>query len=252
MKVLVTRPAAQAAEWVARLRERGVDAVALPLIDIGPAPDPAAVQAAWHSLGRRALVVFVSPSAAERFFAVRPADVPWPAATRAGSIGPGTTRALRAAGVPAAAIVAPADGAPQYDSEALWSRLQAQDWTGRAVLFARGDGGRDWLADRLRGAGAAVEMLAVYRRAAPVFDDAQQAVLQAARAAPREHLWLFSSSEAIDHLDAAAGAGATWGEARAIATHPRIAERARALGIGDVRSPRAEFDAVLDCILSVP
>ncbi len=32
MKLLVTRPAAQAAEWVAWLRARGVDAAALPLI----------------------------------------------------------------------------------------------------------------------------------------------------------------------------------------------------------------------------
>jgi uroporphyrinogen-III synthase len=42
VRVLVTRPAAQAAGWVQRLGERGIEAFALPLIGITPAADPAA------------------------------------------------------------------------------------------------------------------------------------------------------------------------------------------------------------------
>ena len=37
MKVLVTRPATQAAEWVVQLKAKGIDAAALPLIGISPA-----------------------------------------------------------------------------------------------------------------------------------------------------------------------------------------------------------------------
>jgi hypothetical protein len=44
---------------------------------------------------------------------------------------------------------------------------------------------------------------------------------------------MFSSSEAIDHLDALAP-GADWRAGRALASHPRIAERAQALGFGAV------------------
>lgn len=249
MRVIVTRPAAQAQEWVARLAARQIDAVALPLIEIAEAPDPPAVHAAWQSLERQALVVFVSPSAVERFFALRPARAAWPPATRAASVGPGTSAALRASGVPEAAIVEPEAEAPQFDSESLWARLQHESWDGRPVLLARGDGGREWLADRLRDAGARVEALAVYRRIAPAFDAGRQALLRAALDRPQEHLWFFSSSEAIDRLDAAT-AGHDWQAASALATHPRIAARARALGIGRVMEARAAFDAVAACILA--
>lgn len=250
MKVLVTRPAAQAEHWVARLVARGIDAVALPLIGIDGPAEPVAVEAAWRTLAGQALVVFVSPNAAERFFALRPAGLPWPAGTWAGSPGPGTSRELVRLGVPEAAIVAPADDAEQFDSEALWERLRdRRDWHGAAVTIVRGDGGRDWLAQTLREAGARVVPLSAYRRAAPQLDAAQRARLDAALGAPSQHLWFFSSSEAIDHLVALAP-GTPWRAARAIATHPRIAERARRAGFGRVELCRPELDAVIACIQS--
>lgn len=249
MKLLVTRPAAQAAEWVERLRAAQLDAVALPLIGIEAPADPSALAAAWAGLGSRRLVVFVSPNAAEMFFAARPAGAMWPAQTLAGSPGPGTSAALHALGVPAAQIVAPRADAAQFDSESLWAELRAVDWTGRAVLIVRGDGGREWLADTLRSAGAQVESVAAYRRTPPRFDAAQQRLLDAALARPAEHLWLFSSSEAVGHL-AAAAPNADWRGAAAIATHPRIAASARAVGIGRVRECRPEFDTVVGCIQS--
>jgi uroporphyrinogen-III synthase len=50
---------------------------------------------------------------------------------------------------------------------------------------------------------------------------------------PVRWIWMFSSSEAIDHLQALAPE-AHWHAGRALASHPRIAERARALGFGAV------------------
>ena len=105
MRVLVTRPAAQAVDWVAQLRAYGFDALALPLIAIEPVADTAPLVEAWDRLAAQRLVMFVSPNAAERFFAQRPPALAWPEAVLAGSPGPGTTRALRALGVPAAQIV---------------------------------------------------------------------------------------------------------------------------------------------------
>lgn len=251
MRVIVTRPAAQAADWVAQLQAHAIDAVALPLIGIAPVAEPAALHAAWRGLARQRLVVFVSPNAAEQFFAQRPVDTPWPAALLAGSPGPGTTRALVGLGVPAERVVEPASDAPQFDSESLWLQLRGRDWRDANVLIVRGDGGRDWLAQTLRQAGAQVAHVAAYERVAPAFGAVESAVLRAALDEPAAHLWFFSSSEAIDNLAAVDGCAAEWRAASAIATHPRIAARARQLGFARVTEARPALAAVVACIQSM-
>ena len=264
-RVIVTRPAAQAAQWVARLQAHGIDAVALPLMRIAPCADAAPVEAAWARLlqtqatqkaqdtqrtRNTQLVVFVSPNAAEQFFAHRPSRAGWPATVWAGSPGPGTTQTLRGLGVPEARLIEPAADAAQFDSESLWARLARHDWRGAEALIVRGEGGgRDWLAATLRSHGAQVSHLAAYRRAQPAFSVAERALLGDALAAPAGHLWLFSSSEAIDHL-AQAMPGAQWAGAHAVATHPRIAESARRLGFSSVTEARPALDAVVACIQS--
>jgi uroporphyrinogen-III synthase len=254
MRVIVTRPAAQAADWVAQLQAHAIDAVALPLIGIAPVADPAALHAAWRGLAPQRLVVFVSPNAAEQFFTQRPSDAAWPAALLAGSPGPGTTRVLAGLGVAPQRIVEPAGDAPQFDSESLWAQLRQRDWRGANVLIVRGDGGRDWLAQTLREAGAHVGHVAAYQRTAPGFDAAESALLRAALDQPAAHLWFFSSSEAIDNLgnlDVARDAAAAWRAASAIATHPRIAARARQLGFARVTEARPALAAVVACIQSM-
>lgn len=253
MRVIVTRPAAQAADWVTQLRVHAIDAVALPLIGIAPVADPAPLVAAWRGLGSRRLVVFVSPNAADHFFAQRPPDGAWPPGVLAGSPGPGTTRALLAHGVPPDQIVEPAADAAQFDSEALWAQLRGRDWHGAEVLVVRGDGGRDWLAQTLREAGAEVAHVAAYRRVPPRFDAPAAALLREALARPAMHLWLFSSSEAIDHLLAWPGVAevGALGRASALATHPRIAERARQAGFARVIEARPSLAAVAACIQSL-
>lgn len=232
MRVIVTRPAAQGQAFVAALQALGVEAVGLPLIGIAPAPEPAAVRAAWHRLPALALVMFVSANAVEHFFAERPPGTDWPAGTLAGSTGPGTSAALRAAGVPAACLVEPGPDGP-FDTDTLWVQLAARPWVGRQVLVVRGEAGRDWLAERLRGAGAQVDFVAAYRRLAPAFDGSGANLLAAALHQPLVHCWHFSSSEAIANLVAACP-GTDWAPARALATHPRIAQAARRHGFGRV------------------
>jgi uroporphyrinogen-III synthase len=254
MRVLVTRTQPQADEWVARLQAAGIaDAVALPLIDIAPAAEPSLVDAAWEEVGGMDLVVFVSPNAAERFFERRPAGLGWPARVLAGAPGPGTAQVLERLGVLAPQRVAPAPDAPQFDSQALWAVLEnRRDWAGAQVMVVRGDGGRDWLAQTLRAHGAAVRHVAAYRRRPPEWDAERQALLDAALAAPAHHLWFFSSSEAIDHLaQATATAAPRWQHAQALATHPRIAQRARELGFGTVRETAPTLAAVSRCIQSL-
>jgi len=250
MRVLVTRPALQASEWVDQLRAAGLDAQALPLIDIASPAEASEVVSAWGRLAAQALVMFVSPNAVAQFFALQPEGAVWPPQVMAASPGPGTTQALRQHGVPQAHIVEPAADAPQFDSEALWQVLSARDWHGRHVMLVRGSGGRDWLAERLREQGAELNSVAAYRRVAPQLTPAQYQLVQQALARPEHNLWFFSSSEAIDHLQTLAPE-ATWSSARALATHPRIAERARSLGMAHVHEARPALEAVVACIQSI-
>ena len=252
MRVIVTRPAAQAADWVAKLLAYGIDAQPLALIGIAPALDAAAVPAAWEGLHRKHLVVFVSPNAAEQFFAGRPTGATWPDGVLAGSPGPGTTQTLRALGVPPAGLIEPAADAVQFDSETLWEQLAGRDWSGANVLIVRGDSGREWLADTLRRHGAQVDAVTAYRRCAPVFGAAECELLNAAIRQPAGHLWFFSSSEAIDNLAAlVASADLPWRQAHALATHPRIAERARQRGFKSVTQARPTLSSVVACIQSI-
>jgi uroporphyrinogen-III synthase len=256
MRVVVTRPLPQAAEWVETLRSHRIDAVALPLIAIVPSGDGQAVARSWDSLAARRLVVFVSPNAALQFFRAAPAGSTWPAQTRAASPGPGTTRTLVELGVPPALIDAPADDAAQFDSEALWQQLQGRDWQRASVLLVRGPQGRDWLAARLVERGAVVDTLAAYERRPPHLDAEASALLDDTLAAPQRHLWLFSSSEAIDHLQTLTEGRSDpphtrWHAARALATHPRIAQRARDAGFGVVAESRPTPAAVVACIQSI-
>lgn len=265
-RVIVTRPAREAAHWVQQLGRQGIRAVALPLIAIGPCADAATAQALaqaraqWH---RYRALMFVSGNAATYFFAPEP-GLPLaglaPAAikTRAWAPGPGTAAALVQAGVPLAQIDGPAPDAAQFDSEALWQQVHGQVDAGDRVLIVRGRSatpdaahespvgtGRDWLAQQITAAGGQVDFVVAYQRGAPRFDAAETALAQ--QAAQDGSVWLLSSSEAVAHL-AEALPGQTWAAARALATHPRIAQAARAAGFGTVRECRP---ALADVVASI-
>ena len=238
--VLVVRPRAQARAWVDELTALGVAARSLPLIEIRPAPEPARVDAVFAEVEAstaQPVLFFVSPNAVLGFFAavlsMRGANPGWPAHAWAAATGPGTVAALRECGVPPECIVAPPDDAAQFDSEALWSMIGDWPWTARPAWLVRGNGGRDWLGQQLRDAGADVRIVQSYIRLAPTLTMDQRTLLAQALAEPVRWIWMFSSSEAIDHLQALAP-GARWDAGRALASHPRTAERAKALGFGVV------------------
>jgi uroporphyrinogen-III synthase len=250
MRVIVTRPLREAQGWVRELSAASLDAKALPLIEIRPADDPAPVRKAWQQLADYVGVMFVSANAVDGFFAARPAaassfGTQGAIKTRAWATGPGTTAALKRAGVAPECIDAPAADAPQFDSEALWQRVGKIVQAGQRVLIVRGsDGqnesavqgvGRDWFAKRVSEAGAAVDFVVSYQRARPRLDAAQ---LQLAREAAADgSVWLFSSSEALANLLANLP-GQDWHAARAVATHPRIAAAAQQAGFGTVLESR--------------
>ncbi len=264
-RVIVTRPAREAAHWVGLLAAHGVPAVALPLIDIGPCPDGAAQQALAQAHARLAqyrALMFVSGNAVVHFFEkksafARDSQALLAIKTRAWAPGPGTARALEQAGVPPGRIDGPAPDAPQFDSEALWQQVAGQIQPGDRVLIVRGrsggvhdtaqGSGRDWLARQIEAAGGQVDFVVAYQRGAPRLTPAEVALAQ--QAAQDGSVWLLSSSEAVAHLSEALP-GQRWGAARALATHPRIAEAARAAGFGTVGECRPALEDVVASIES--
>jgi len=259
----VTRPAREAAQWVAQLQARGWSAQALPLIDIAPASDRAPVVQAWQTLNQFDALMLVSSNAVEQFFAARPGDVPWAADAakpRWWVTGPGSQAALLAQSVPASAIDQPAPHATALDSEALWAQVHTQVRPSLRVLIVRGTvagadadapgngQGRDWLGARLIQAGAQLQWVVAYTRSAPVWDAARRAHVTQALA--QEAVWLWSSSESLANL-IAAFPGQSWQGAAAVATHPRIAQAARDAGFGRVALAGAGLDALCASIESL-
>lgn len=258
-RVVVTRPARETQRWVQALSARGFEALALPLIEITPAADPQALLAVWPRLGDYLAVMFVSGNAAEQFFASKPLEAPNPWAhaaikTRAWATGPGTCQALLQAGVALARIDAPGSEAKQFDSEALWQLVRSRVPVGSRVLIVRGgdangqSAGRDWLARQLAAVGVGVDSVAAYERRAPQLGASQLAA--ASQAASDGSVWLFSSSEAIANLRLLLPAQ-DWRAARAVATHPRIAQAAREAGFCVVCESRPSLNEVVASIESI-
>lgn len=269
-RILVTRPQHDAQPWVSALQSRGLQAVALPLLAIGPCSDPAAQQAlstarqAALTPGHYRAVMFVSGNAVQYFFEsnqplVHDSYRLLAPDTRAWTPGPGTARALLAAGMPAHQIDGPAADAVQFESESLWQSVQGQIRPGDRVLIVRGDSpapdttpttqgaGREWLAVRLREAGAQVELLAVYQRLLPQWTPEQ---FDLARAAAADgSLWLLSSSEAVANLQQLLPAQ-DWRQGLALTTHARIAAKAQSAGFGRVLQSRPMQDDVIASIES--
>ena len=164
-RILVTRPAAVAGPLCALIRTAGGEAVAFPTLDILPARDHDGIATllSAESLGRRDLVIFVSPTAVAAAFAEMSA--PWPATVAVAAVGGGTARALAKHG--AENVLVPATGA---DSEALAALPRLQAVSGNSILIVRGEGGREWLGDTLRARGARVDYAECYRRAMPETD----------------------------------------------------------------------------------
>ena len=251
-RVIVTRPEREALAWAEGLQARGVPCEVLPLIEIAALPEPSNLRAVWPSVPDHLAVMFVSANAVRFFMAARPPGLAL-GRCRAWSTGPGTRAALLAAGWPPGQIDSPQEDSPQFDSEALWAfvghTVQAQVAASVAqpsVLIVRGAdaqgrlAGRDWLALQLDNAGLQVQQVVAYVRQAPKLTPEQ--IQRAHQATGDGSLWLFSSSEAAQHLLQTCP-GLPLQEAKALATHPRIAQRLKESGWSSVELVPAGLDA---------
>lgn len=159
-RILLTRPEGQVDPLAARLREQGAQVSHFPAIQITLTPLDSTAQALAE---RATFVIFVSTNAVRGLMAgsdqlvqaVRNVSM-------IAAIGPATEATLEQAGLEPG-IVAP----PPHNSEALLSTPFLQDLQHHRVVIARGQSGREKLAEELRNRGAEVHYLEVYRRDPP-------------------------------------------------------------------------------------
>ncbi|SAL72248.1 bifunctional uroporphyrinogen-III synthetase/uroporphyrin-III C-methyltransferase [Caballeronia choica] len=266
--VVVTRPIGQSAALLARLAADGFDTLEFPLIDIAPVSDDALLRAALDELyGPRkyALVVFVSPNAVDYAFGKLGAS--WPADVPVGVVGPGSIAALARQGVaaPGYCVISPSaeHPDPRFDSEALYVAIEAHfgaegrgGLEGKRVLIVRGDGGREWLAERLTEAGATVEKVAAYRRIVPEPSMQKWERIHAllADVSNGAHGWLLTSSEGVRNLEELAREHLSRDEtaqlkrAPLVTPHPRIAEAARQAGFDRITVSGAGDERIAEAI----
>lgn len=270
MRVIVTRPETDAQAWLDAIQKASHEAVYLPLIEIGPAPDAQALDLAWQQWPRWQAVMFVSAQAVRMFFAQRPMQ----AGPRFWATGPGTRQALIEAGVATHDIDAPNADSAQFDSEALWQVVSPSLKKQVPVLIVRGNEdsldsnptltananasansnpsnnqpvnpqgvGRDWLAQQIIHAGASVEFVVAYSRRPPQWSAPQLEI--AKQAAFDGSVWCFSSSQAVLHLQAQL-TNVQWNKACCVVTHARIAQTARDVGFVHIVQTRPVLSDVL-------
>lgn len=182
IRVLVTRPAAQAITLMDLVRAAGGEPIPFPTLVVEPvAPDHTEIQ----QLSESDTVIFVSANAATFGYPLlRGLDGP---ARRVLAVGRATRRTLQELGC---RDVYTPEGS-RGTSEELLASPPLEDVSGHRVCIVRGEGGRDTLKQGLVSRGARVSYLECYRRrpAAP-----DPAVLDRALGAPDGNLVISTTS----------------------------------------------------------
>ncbi|MDD3448817.1 MAG: uroporphyrinogen-III synthase [Gammaproteobacteria bacterium] len=223
--VLVTRPEGQGEGLCAAIRAAGGAAFSFPVIAIRDPADPARLESLVDRLDSYDLAIFVSPNAVERALPrIRARWSGWPAGPRVAVVGRGSARALERHGVAV-------DFCPEgrADSEGLLALPGLGEMAGRRVVIFRGQGGREVLAEALRGRGAVVDYAESYRRALP---EADAAPLLARWRGGAIQAAVVTSNAGLENLHALVGAAgrALLLDTVLVVVSGRAAERARQLG----------------------
>ncbi|MCX7562056.1 uroporphyrinogen-III synthase [Xanthomonadaceae bacterium XH05] len=236
--VLCLRPSMQQAAARRAAQARGARHVALPGVRLVSLPAAAALEQALAC----ATLVFTSPAAVH--FAARQRPLRPNSATQVFAVGAGTARALARQGIEA---IAPPPEA--MHSEGMLAMPQWQGVIG-AVGLVTAPGGRGVIAAGLNQRGLRILRAEVYQRLPPQLDARHHHAIRSA-VAPRAVL--VSSAEALDGALAALPPAlrAHVLESLAVASSPRLANHAEALGFARVFIASAPTtSAMLDALES--
>ncbi len=195
-RILVTRAAHQAGKLSDGLRALGAEAVEVPVLEIRPPEDFAALDVALRGLDGYDWVIFTSANTVRALVQRASAigvELSVPPEARIAAVGEATAEAVRRAGLPVAFVP------KNYVAESLIEGLSGE-WAGKRVLLARAAVARDVIPEALRAAGAAVDVVDAYRNVLP-----DEAPLRLRGALARGiDAATFTSSSSVTHLAEAA------------------------------------------------
>jgi uroporphyrinogen-III synthase len=230
-RVVVCRAAHQSERLLGLLRDAGADAVPLPLVAVGPPVDGgAALAASVDQLGRYDWVLFTSANAVHAVAGAL-AGRRWPDGVQVGSVGPATTEAAEAAGIPVAVR------RPAGTGGDLAAEIPPPGPAGGAALLPAAEVARPELAAGLRRSGWDVEVVVAYRSTVPPLDPSRLDEAAACDAV------LFTAPSTVDRLVDAVGPRRV--PPLVVCIGPSTAERAGERGLGVAAVADVQSDAGL-------
>lgn len=240
LKIAVTRPRDQAVQLAQSIAQAGGVPLLFPLLDIAEVQDTRELHEQISRLSQFDLAIFISPNAVQYgLAAIRKAGV-IPASLRIATVGQGSAKALRDAGI--ADVIAPTE---RFDSEGLLALPELQSISGWKVIIFRGDGGRELLGDTLKERGATVEYAACYQRSKPQQEGgmlvaARPDAISVTSSEALRYLWQMLDDQAKDALRGTP----------IFLPHARIAELAHEQGWLKVHLTASGDDGLLSALIA--
>lgn len=225
VRVIVTRPQAQAQELVQCLAALGAEVLQIPGVEIWPLPDSWAVRQQFQNLDTYQHVIFTSVNAVH--FGMQWIDrywPQWPQALRCYSVGPGTAKALTAQHIESFLPT-------RFSSEGLLELAALMSVNEARVLIVKGQGGRSLLKETLEARGALVDCVELYQRVCPKPDAAAVRQLVMWLGQGRPVFLVLSSIEIMENLKAQLPS--CWNELKqcvVLAVSERVAQEVRQEG----------------------
>ncbi|MDH1280134.1 uroporphyrinogen-III synthase [Pseudomonas chengduensis] len=243
-RLLLTRPAEDCAALAQTLAAQGVVSHCMPLLAIEALDETPEQRSAFADLQCYCAVIVVSKPAARiglqllAQHGTPTPDLPW------FSVGAATAAVLAEQGL---GVHFPDLGDDSEALLALPALQQAIAAPAPRVLILRGEGGREFLAERLRSQGVSVDYLPLYRRVLPQYAPGE---LSRQVRAERLNGLVVSSGQGFEHLLQLAGDD--WPALARLplfVPSPRVAEQARAAGAQIVVDCRGASAAALQAAL---
>ena len=167
-KILITRPRPQAQAFSQLLRSLGAEPIEFPTIQIVPPPSWEPLDRAIAALSTYQWIIFTSANGVQQFLARLSFHGQSPQVLRnfhLCAIGPATAAALTGAGLQVELVP------EEYRAEAICTALrQKTDLSQTRILLPRAMEARAVLVERLREAGATVDVVPAYRSIKPSVD----------------------------------------------------------------------------------